>query len=534
MQKLLKKFVALATGLLVLAGSAWAADDSIIGEGRTPLGSGDPAAIRGAAKLEAVRDAVLKAIKDATALDASADRFAPIVSEVAKQVRNIKVTSEDKVGNEFVTRVEVIVDRKQIKNAVRGTDLDKLNDRSFKILLLVDEFVTSSRDLNMPLKELIEFKYDAGASFKDKSVKASSASASSNSAVGYSASVDAASARSSKLNASSESALAAQSGGDSLAAGSRSNLSGSSAAASSLSAKENYAAAASAKSSRSAVDAKNVEAASHETASYKKLVEYQDTSKPTDRAMFLNEFSGNLRDYDLGLLDSLKIKSQFFGDKKITLALLANGAEMAKFSDFARTKGRADFLLMGTATVIAGDRNPANNNMTCVVNAELKAFATAGGETIAAMSESTQASGPNIDACAGVASQKIARLMAPRFASSTLGYWADRAARGRQYTVELKGSNLALPMRIAFAKALREIEGATDVEKKDDSPNGVMVTLTLKGKADVQEVVFTAVSSQAAFVGKNLDGEVQGENVVLCLGKCAGEAKAAPAKAKKK
>lgn len=532
MHKFLKRAICLAVGSLAFAAAA--ADDSIVGEGRAPLGSGTSAAIRGAAKQEAVRDAVLKAIKDATALDASQDRFAPIVSEVAKQVRNIKVTGEETIGSEFVTRVEVIVDRKQIKNAIRGTDLDKLNDRSFSILMLVDEFVTSSRDLNMPLEELVEFKYDAGSSFKDKSIKAASANASSNSAVGYSGSVNASSASASKVNASSQSAAALQSGGDSYAAGSRSNLSGSSAAASSLSAKEDYAASASAKSARSSVDAKNVEAASHEKASYKKLVKYQDNSAPTNRPMFLNEFAGKLRDYDLRLMDSLNAKSKYFGDKPINLTLLSNGAEMSRFSEFARTKANADFLMVGTATVIGGDKNPATGEMGCVVNAELKAFATAGGEMIASMAESTQASGVNIEACTGVATQKIARMMAPSFASSALGYWADRAARGRQYTVELRGSNIALPMRIAFAKALRDIEGATDVEKKADGPDGVKVTLTLKGKADAMEQVFTAVSSQGAFAGRNLDGAVQGEMVTLCLGKCAAEGSAGNSKAKKK
>lgn len=49
-------------------------------------------------------------------------------------------------------------------------------------------------------------------------------------------------------------------------------------------------------------------------------------------------------------------------------------------------------------------------------------------------------------------------------------------------------------MRIAFAKALRDIDGATAVEKKADGPDGVRVTL--KGKADAMEQVFAAVSSK--------------------------------------
>ncbi len=519
MQTLIKHALCVAVGTLVFNAGAHA-DDAVIGEGRAPLGAGNAGAIRGAAKQEAVRDAVLKAIKDATALDASADRYAPIVAEVAKQMRDIRVTSEESIGNELVTRVAVDVDRKQIKNAIRGTELDKLNDRSFGILMLVDEFVTSSRDLNLPLEELVEMKYDAGSSFRDKSIKAASASASANSAVGYNASVNAATASSSRLNANSQSALAAHSGDAALSAASRSSVQANNSNAASLSTRENYAAAAASKSASASVDAKNVAAASHETASYKKLVKYQDASKPTSHPLFLNEFSGKLRDYDLRLLDASNARSKYFGDKPINLALLSNGAEMAKFSEFARTKANADFLMVGSATVIAGDRNPATGELACVVNAEVKTFATAGGELIASMAESTQSSGPNIEACTGRATQKVARMMAPAFAGSALGYWADRAARGRQYTVEFKGSNLTLPMRMAFAKALRDIDGVTDVEKKTDGPDGVMLTLTLKGKADPMEQVYTAVSGQAAFAGKALDGASAGEQLTLCLNKC--------------
>ncbi len=524
MHNVLKKAICVAVGTLALAAGANAAptDDSVIGEGRAPLGAGNAAAIRGAAKQEAVRDAVLKAIKDATALDASEERFAPIVAEVSKQMRDIRVTSEESVGGEFVTRVAVNVDRKQIKNAIRGTDLDKLNDRSFGILMLVDEFLTSTRDLRMPLEELVEMKYDAGSSFRDKSIRASSASASANSAVGYSASVNASQASASKVNGSSQTAVAARSGDESFAAGNRSNVSGSQSSAAALSAKENYAAASNSKSASASINARNVAASSHETASYKKLVKYQDTSKPTSRPLFLNEFSGKLRDYDLRLLDSSMAKGKFFGDKPINLAMLSDSVQMTKFTEFARSKANADFLMVGSATVISGDFNPSTGDMGCVVNAEVKTYATAGGELIASMAESTQASGANIEACAATATQKVARMMAPSFASSTLGYWADRAARGRQYTVEFKGANLTLPMRMAFSKALRDIDGVGAIEKKSDGPEGVTLTLTLRGKGDAMEAVYGAVAGQAAFAGKELDGKAEGELLTLCLNKCGG------------
>ena len=491
--------------------------NTVIGEGRTPVGAGDATSIRNAAKQEAIRDAVIKAIKDATALDASDNRHAPIVNEVAKQLRDVRVREEVREGADFVTRIEAYVDRRDIKNAIRGTELDKLNDRSFSILMLVDEFVTSSRDLKMPLRELTEYSYDAGSAYKDKTHAASASSSSSQSALAASSSVNASRASSSQIAGNSSSAVAVQGVGGAVE---NSSLSGKSASAANYRSNESVAASASSKSARAASYQADVEAKSHEKASYRKLVEYQDTSKPTANSVFLSSFSGQLREYDLRLLDPSITRSKFFGDRKITLNTLSNSSEMAKFAEFAR-KSNSDFLMVGSSTVIAGDTNPATGMQTCTVAAELKVFATAGSEQISSAAQSTEAAGRNIEDCAAKASTKIANMLAPEFANRTLGYWADRAARGRQYTVEFKGTGLNFPLRMAFAKALREIPGATDVETKENSDAGVRATVTLKGKVNAMEQVFGAVSSQTAFAGRNIDGAEEGETLVLCLNSCS-------------
>ena len=98
----------------LVSGSAFA-QNSVVGEGRTPVGAGDATFIRNAAKQEALRDAVIKAIKDATALNADDSRFAPIVNEVAKQLRDVRVIEEVREGSDFVTRIDANVDRRLIK-----------------------------------------------------------------------------------------------------------------------------------------------------------------------------------------------------------------------------------------------------------------------------------------------------------------------------------------------------------------------------------------------------------------------------------
>ena len=521
--KNLSKICIALLGVAFVTNSAFA-QSTVFGEGRTPIGAGDASSVRNAAKQEAMRDAVVKAIKDATAINASDPKFAAIVNEVAKQLRDVKIKEEVREGSDFVTRVEASVDRRQIKNAIRGTELDKLNDRSFSMLLLVDEFLTSTRDLKMPLRELVEYSYDAGSSFRDKSVKANSANASSNSAIAATSNTSASTAASQKASGSYNGSVAASGRNGSVGASESAGYSGQSASAASYKNNESLAATASSQSAKSSIDKKDVDQQSHQKESYKKLVEYQDASKPTSTSVFLSAFSGNLRDYDLRLLDSSITRSKFFGDTKISLSTLQSSSQMDKFAEFAR-KSNSDFLLIGNSTVVAGEVNASTGLMTCVVTADIKAFATASSEIIAATTESTEAAGANIEACAVIASKKIADMVSPEFANRALGYWADRSARGRQFTVELKGTGLPLPMRLAFAKALRDIPGATDVEKKEDGDTGVKVTLTMKGKGDAMEEVYGVVSSQGAFTGKTLDGKAEGELITICLNTCA----AAPA-----
>ena len=75
-----------------------------------------------------------------------------------------------------------------------------------------------------------------------------------------------------------------------------------------------------------------------------------------------------------------------------------------------------------------------------------------------------------------------------------------------------------------------QIPGAADVETKESTDALISATLTLKGKVDVMEQVYGAVSSQPAFAARTLDGTTQGETVVLCLNSCSAPA---PSRGKK-
>lgn len=491
----------LASLLTGLAAPAAFADEGIVGVGRAPLAAGDASVVRAAAKQAAIRDAVLSAIRDATALDASDPKFATTVDDIAKQLRDVKV-DEEREGDELVTQVAAVVDLRLIKSKIRGTDLDKSQDRNFGILTYVEEFVVpSNNDLHMPLRELVESHYDAGSSFSDKSLKASAASASSNSAYAASSSSDAAASASSKLNAADRDA----------------SISGQNAASAEYHSKDAVAAAQSSKSQSASLDQKNVDAASHKVASYKHLIEYQDNSKPSNQSIFQGEFAGDLRDYDLRILDSANIRSEFFGGKPLTLSALENGPQMKQFSEFARKKNAA-FLMVGTSTVVKGDVQPATGKLQCVVKVSLRVFSTTDGEIVAAGADDVLAEGINIEDCAGAASKKVGARMSPVIASRVLNYWADRSARGRQYVVELRGKSFDLATKMAFKKAVRSI--SDDVNESDASDTSIKYTVTLKGKVDAEEAVVTAVSEQAAFAGKTLDDHVDQNLITVCIGKC--------------
>jgi hypothetical protein len=502
--KRLKSFLALwlSVGFIAaFAASSASADDGVIGVGRAPLSAGDASVVRAAAKQAAIRDAVISAIRDATALDASDPKFATIVDDIAKQLRDVKV-DEQREGDELVTHVTAFVDGVLIKKNIRGTDLDKSEDRNFGILAYIEEFlVPSNNDLHMPLRELVESHYDAGRSLSDKSLKASAASSSSNAAYAASSSSDAAAVSAVQLNAANRDA----------------SVSGQAAAAAEYHAKDSVAAAQSSRSQSAAVDQKNVEAASHQTASFRHLVEFQDNSKPTTLPIFQAEFIGNLRDYDLRILDSSNIRSEFFGGKPLTLSTLENGPEMKKFSEFARKKNAA-FLMVGTSTVVKGDVQAATGRLLCVVKVALTVFSTTDGEIVASAADDVLAEGINIEDCAGAASKKVGARMSPVIASRVLSYWADRSARGRQYVVELRGKSFDLVTKMAFKKAVHAI--SDDANESDTTDTSIKYTVTLKGKVDAEEAVINALSAQSAFANKNLDDHVDQNLITVCIGKC--------------
>ncbi len=245
------------------------------------------------------------------------------------------------------------------------------------------------------------------------------------------------------------------------------SLSGEAAAAAEYHSKDSVAAAQSSKSQSASLDQKNVDAASHQTASYKHLVEYQDNSKPSNQAIFQGEFTGDLRDYDLRILDSANVRSEFFGGKPLTLSALENGSQMKQFSEFARKKNAA-FLMVGTSTVVKGDVQPATGKLQCVVKVSLRVFSTTDNEIVAAGADDVLAEGINIEDCAGAASKKVGARISPVIASRVLSYWANRSARGRQYVVELRGKSFDLATKMAFKKAVHSI--SDDVNESDARP----------------------------------------------------------------
>jgi hypothetical protein len=253
-------------------------------------------------------------------------------------------------------------------------------------------------------------------------------------------------------------------------------------------------------------------------------VKYQDASKPIQSGDFFPGLAGTLGGggYDLKVLNSADAKSQFFGDRKITAAILKDSAEMHKFIEFAHTQVRADFLMMGTSMVtMEPERSAATGSFGCMVTVSIDGYATAGAEQIIGVSQSASSNGTTVEECRANVSAKAARLVAPVVASQALTYWTNRAARGRQYTARLKGTSISYGMQAAFVKGLGQIAGATDVETRSRGADGVEATLTLKGKAEAMDAVYDAVSSQAAFASAKLDATATGDVLTVCIASCA-------------
>jgi hypothetical protein len=443
----------------------------------------------------------------------------------------------------------MVIDDQKFRKLITDAGIAANESRSYAILAVMDEFITSQKDLKQPLEELTEFSSQKGQSFKDKSVNAkannsaSAATASSASTLDAraSSSIDAKAAANSKASGAYGSSLDASGRGGSLSASENAKYSGESSSSGSLkgntaaSVKASNADSSSSASSQSAsaISAKNVASEEHDNVSYKKLIKYQPQNvAPEKTSQTYTALMEQLQGYDLKVLDNSLFKSKYFKAKPMTIEQMQNGAELAKYVASAKKDVNADFFMVGTSIIIDRGTNASTGDHECTGVATVNTYSTTTSESIASATISESSSGQTLDACAGKLSSKLASVGGPIIGAKVQEFWKNRSTYGQEFVLTLTGSNLSLGIRSLFTKKLKAVPGVEKAVQRSASGNELQIVVTYKGSDPLDQSVGEALAGDATFA--SLDSQPDGSNILMCMGPCPKPVVAKSAKDKKK
>ncbi len=527
-------FVALA--LAPIAGQA--KELQVIGRAAVPVGSGSPQDVRSAAMKQAKRSAVTSAVDKVLGPGASKDpRIAAKLDEIAAQIPDEAVIDSrgSAVAGNYEATITLALDDKEFRTLLSdaGVAVNTAAVRAQSILVVMDEFLTTPRDIKAPLEELHVFRSEVGASSHDRSKAASSSASASASASASETYVDAKTAASGKAAGNYDRGASLPGTNGSAFVHDQGSASVEASSSASLEAADKRAAASSKRAAASSSSAKDVAAEHHDDQFYMKLVKYQPQGgSPEKTSQAYNAFVGQLQDYDLRVLDNDVFRSKHFKDKPLTLQQLQDGAELARYVEFARGEANADFFMVGTSIIIDAGKNASTGDLECTGVVSLKTYSTVDGESIASETFSEASTGRNINDCAANLAKKIADIGGPVIGARIQDYWKRRSTYGREYTLTLVGDGLPLMVKTAFTRALKSVPGVESDVQRASTATRLQVIVTYKGSDPLDQAIAAGLASNAAF--STLDAQTNGDQVFLCMGPCDEVRKAAAMKERKK
>lgn len=555
----IKSFALAAISCLVFSSSLVAKELELSGRASVPA-VGDVQTIKSNATKLAKRNAVIAGLNRLIGPEAASDpKVAQKIQIISDQINDNRIVDSRgvKVGNDYEMTLTLIIDDKEFRTLISdaGIATNTATTRSFGILALMDEFLTSPRDLKAPLEELTEFRAEKGNSFKDKSINAKSANNASANSSNSASSIDARSSASVDAKASS-SAKASGSYSGNIDASGRASVSGSArdstgsgnfdasregklsasenakfsgersssgsfkgSSAESLKASNASSSSSSNNQSNSAVSAKNISSEEHDNVYYKKLIKYQpQNSSPEKTSQTYNALMGQLQDYDLRVIDNDMFRSKYFKAKPITIERMQNSEDLSKYIAFAKKEANADFFMVGTSIIIDQGMNANTGDSECTGVATVKTYSTVDGESIASETISEAAAGKNINDCAGNLAKKLALVGGPIIGAKVQDYWKRRSTYGREFVLTLTGQALSLMVKSSFTKSLKNVPGIESNVQRSASDTEMQIVVTYKGTDPLDQAVFEALSSNPTFA--SLDSKTDGNQILLCMGPC--------------
>lgn len=536
-----KNLLAAAIAAMVAIPGAYAMDIEARGVGSAKI-SDDLNSVRTSALRQAKRNAVLAALDKVVGAGTSKNpevqaKLDDLVVQVGEE--SFYSLTPSSADGQYQVSITLRMDDKVLRSQISdlGLAMNTTATRSQPILVMMDEFFTTPTNLRAPLEELTEFRHEEGSHYNEKEAAASSKksayAASSNSA--YASKEQAAyavkDASASRVSAARDTQVAGAArdgyGGQAAVAGRDSGrydaASASSHQAAGAASRQVAAASSSnvaAASSSQSAYARSVNAEDHNNTYFRKLVKYQPQNTGPDKKNYTyNELKGQLGDLDIKVLDNAIFKSKYFGNRAITLDQLENGAELAKYVDFARQEATADYLMIGSSVIydIGTDKN--SGQPACTGVASTKTFSTKTGEDIGSATQSEAAIGISSDDCRAKLAVKLAGSLGNQVGKRIQEFTKKRTMYGAEYVIRLTGGNLSLMSRTAFSQALKTVPGLDKATQRQAGASQVEIVAIYKGSDPLDQAVAMALGNNPQFT--SLDSMVDGNIITLCMNGCS-------------
>ena len=464
---------------LLLVCPAQAGELQVFGRAAVPVDAADPASTRALARRAATVQALRAAVDQVLGPGASADpRIAPRLPALLGQLSDAEVLEGrgERIGARYELSVSLVLDDKRFRMLLSdlGLAVHTGKNRAHAILALMDEFLTTPRDIRAPVEDLETYRRESGSQSSDQS-------------------------KTDIKSASQDHASVAAAG----RAGSLHGVAGSSAS-----------------------DSSNVQldqrSDAHDNVTYQRLIKYQPAGVPEKTSQTYNALVAQLQDYDLRMIDNDAFRSRFFKSQPLTIQALNDSEHLARYVAFANTEAHAELLMIGTSIVIDSGRSPTTGAQTCSGVASIKTYSTVTGESVASETISEVASGQDLHDCAGLVAKKLADVGGPLLGARISRYWKVRELYGREYVLTLVGDSLPLVTRARFTATVKGLPGVASVTQRSSSGKQLELVVQYKGEQALDEAVALALGSDPAYA--SLDSRADSSHVLLCLGPCPAAA----------
>ncbi len=450
---------------------------------------------------------------------------------------NLDIDENSQAGNYSVSAVLRVPDldlKEFLKKAGFSADTDELAS-TYGMALIINEYWSKPTDPALPVETTFKYNKDVGITYSNKSLQIRAPSEVSAATSGTAVAVAGRSDTAEVIAMRSGAAEAAQ----------RSSFAGVAAGSSSRVAAVKVVQTSQADLQLEAHDKLQIEASA----------KYRTQGTPVQESKIASVIAGVLKDNGVDMVDSLAEVLRFQRSRNITPALDVNGLQQQidLFYDFLKNdtiprlkregaKGELAYLIIGSSNIQDNGINRATGQWTCTGSVDLRVIRVAGlNATLGSGAISTQAAGPNTDACRDAVSAKLGTQIAMELATSIGDHWREEQRQEMKRKLELlisvKGSLFDSGRTRALFKEVLAKAAESDVT---DSNGGFRIMMLASQSKTFESDVLKAISSDLRFqVFKDVDWYIDGDTISFCVpakpgAGCNDAGQNAPASAKPK